>query len=263
VTTDSVPPADSLSHTTDAADPASNGIGRLRERSLHAALKDYFWQEGDQIEVTVDGMVIDLVHGEQLVEFQTRGLYRLRRKLVRLLPEHPVCVVYPLPLIRWIVTLDADGETMLRRRKSPRRGRPVDLFDEMYTIADLLLDPNMTLKLVLTHEDQIRCDDGRGSWRRKGISIVDRVLLKVVKVIELQTADDVLALVPELVLPATHREIREQLGVSARLAQRISMSLRRLGCIEVVEKRGRSLVFDWIGSPVLSARGSGRHCGEG
>jgi len=245
VTTDAAPPADSLSHTTDAADPGTNGIGRLRERSLHAALKDYFWQEGDQIEVTVDGMVIDLVHGEQLVEFQTRGLYRLRKKLVRLLPEHSVCVVYPLALQRWIVTYEADGETMLRRRRSPRRGRPVDLFEELYTIADLLLDPNLTLKLVLTHEDQIRCDDGHGSWRRKGISIVDRVLLQVVEVIALRTADDALALVPELVLPATHREMREQLGVSARLAQRISMSLRRLGCIEVVGKRGRALLFDW------------------
>jgi len=257
VTTDVALPANSSSPTTAAADPASNGIGRLGERSLHAALKDHFWQEGDQIEVTVDGMVIDLVHGRRLVEFQTRGLYRLRRKLVRLLPEHPVCVVYPLPLIRWIVTLDADGETMLRRRKSPRRGRPVDLFDELYTIADLLLEANMKLKLVLTHEEQIRCDDGRGSWRRKGISIVDRVLLKVVEVIDLRTADDVLALVPELALPATHREIREQLGVSARLAQRISMSLRRLGCIDVVGKRGRSLLFDWTDRPDEPLRPAG------
>ena len=110
---------------------ASPGIGRLRERSLHAALKAWFWKPGDETEVAVDGYVIDLIHDQLLIEVQTRGLVSLRGKLESLLREHDVCVVYPLPLERWIVTLDAEGEHVLRRRKSPKRGRPVDLFDEL------------------------------------------------------------------------------------------------------------------------------------
>ncbi len=40
-----------------------NGIGTLQENSLHAALKNWYAQPGDQLEIMVDGYVIDLVRG--------------------------------------------------------------------------------------------------------------------------------------------------------------------------------------------------------
>ena len=175
----------------------ANGIGCLNERSLHAAIKEWLWRPGDRTEVEIDGCYIDLVRGRQLIEIQTTGFGSLRQKLARLLVDHPVLLVHPVPKERWIVTLAADGQTVLRRRKSPKRGRPIDLFDELVRIPELFLDPNLTLTILMIQEEQIRCDDGQGSWRRKGISIVDRRLLEVVETIEFSTPNDLLSLLPD------------------------------------------------------------------
>jgi len=40
------------------------GIGVLRERHLHAAVKRWYAEPGDREEVPVDGYVIDLVRGD-------------------------------------------------------------------------------------------------------------------------------------------------------------------------------------------------------
>ncbi len=50
-----------------------NTIGSLNEKSLHAALKAWCLQPGDQTEVPVDGYIIDIVRGDLLIEVQTRN----------------------------------------------------------------------------------------------------------------------------------------------------------------------------------------------
>ena len=222
----------------------ANGIGRLNERSLHAAIKEWLWRPGDHTEVGIDGCYIDLVRGRQLVEIQTSGFSSLRQKLARLLVDHPVLLVHPIPRERWIVTLAADGQTVLRRRKSPKRGRPIDLFDELVRIPELFLDPNLTLTILMIQEEQIRCDDGQGSWRRKGISIVDRRLLEVIETIEFSTPNDLLSLLPDdLEGPFTNRSLAEQAGIRVRLAQKVTYSLRQMDLLQVLGKRGRQLLY--------------------
>ena len=61
------------------------GIGTLQENSLHAALKTWYAQPGDQLECKVDGYVIDLVRGDLLVEVQTANFSAIKRKLLKLL----------------------------------------------------------------------------------------------------------------------------------------------------------------------------------
>src|SRR5512143_2160638 len=107
------------------------GIGTLGENSLHAALKTWYAQPGDQVEVKLEGYYIDLVRGEQLIEIQTRHFGALKTKLGRLLEHHPVRLVHPIAVEKWIVRLPAEGETPLSRRRSPRRGRLEHLFLEL------------------------------------------------------------------------------------------------------------------------------------
>lgn len=49
------------------------GIGTLRERSLHAVLK--YWADPDEShhEIPLAGCVADIFDGERVVEIQTRG----------------------------------------------------------------------------------------------------------------------------------------------------------------------------------------------
>lgn len=228
---------------------AANGIGRLNEGSLHAALKAWLWRPGDLTEVAVGGYVADLVRGPQLFEVQTGGFAGFRNKLSALLDEHPVQVVYPIAQDRWVVTLAADGETVLRRRRSPKHGCPLDVFTELVRIPELVAHPHLTLLIVLTREELVRCDDGRGSWRRKGISVVDRRLLEVVDTLAIADHAGCLALLPDdLTSPFTNRDLAAAARIPVRQAQMTTNALRRMGLLQVLGREGRQLLYGHTGA---------------
>lgn len=226
---------------TERAKP--NGIGRLREHALHAALCEWCAQPGDAFEVDVEGYRIDVVRGEQFIEVQTGNFSGLRGKLARLLPEHPVTVVYPVALVRWIVRLPVEAGAPVTRRRSPRKGRATDLFDELVRIAPLAAHPHLRLQVVYTHEEELRRDDGRGSWRRKGVSIVDRRLLEVVDTRSFATVDDYAALLPQDAGEFTSRDLARALAIRLPQARRMAYCLHALGALEQAGKRGRERLW--------------------
>ena len=77
----------------ETASQTGNGVGVLNEKPLHAALKAWYAQPGDEFEALVDGSVIDIVRGDLLVEIQTRNFSALKRKLEKLVVDHPVRLV--------------------------------------------------------------------------------------------------------------------------------------------------------------------------
>src|ERR687896_732051 len=118
------------------------GIGLLNEKPLHASLKQWYARPGDRLEVTVDGFVIDIVRDDLLIEIQTRNFASIKSKLNNLARCHRVRLIYPILQEKWIVrpaTLNGKGAI---RRKSPKRGRTEDLFWELVSIPQLLLNPN-------------------------------------------------------------------------------------------------------------------------
>jgi hypothetical protein len=219
-----------------------NGIGTLGERSLHAALKEWYAQPGDRQEVEVDGFVADIVRGDLLIEIQTGNFTALKGKLPRLVADHRVCLVYPVAARKWIVRVDADGQPV-SRRKSPRRGRVEDLFKELVRIPTLLAEPTFSLEVVLVHAEQVLRDDGLGSWRRKGWSVVDHRLIEVVGSQRFDTPDDLAALLPDtLPAPFTNRELADALKIRLNLAQKMTYCLRKMNVIAVEGKRGNALL---------------------
>ncbi|MEZ4518577.1 MAG: hypothetical protein R3C44_17735 [Chloroflexota bacterium] len=221
----------------------SPGIGRLAERSLHAALKEYLMQPGDQIEAALDGYVIDIFRDGLLIEIQTRHLYAMRRKLTVLLDRYPVALIHPIAAEKWIQRVDANDRP-LKRRKSPKQGRVLDVFRELVRVPDLLAHPNFSLEVLLIREEEVWRDDGQGSWRRKGWSLADRRLLGVVtEHTFLEPADYLALLPPDLAQPFTNRELATAAGCSSNLAQKITYTLRGLDLLEVTGKRGRAMEF--------------------
>ena len=77
-------------------------IATLREGPLHASVKRWYAQAGDRVEVPMDGYVVDLVRGDQLIEVQTRGFSGIRAKVRALLAlGHAVRIVPPSAVDRW------------------------------------------------------------------------------------------------------------------------------------------------------------------
>ena len=215
-----------------------------RESSLHAALKDAYARPGDRLEAAVDGYVIDIVREGLLIEVQTGNFTAVKTKLARLLPTHKIRLVHPIAQAKWIVRIQADGETVISRRKSPKRGRPLDLFRELVRLPALLADPNLSLEIVLTHEEEIWRDDGRGSWRRKGWSIHDRRLLEIAGQVRLNAPADLLTLLPaDLPDPFTTADLAQAAACPRNLAQKAAYCLRQLKLIATAGKEGRAHLY--------------------
>ncbi len=223
-------------------------IGTLAETSLHAALKVWYGRPGDQFEVNVDGYVVDLVRvmdGDKwrLIEIQTGNFAAMKRKLARLLPVYPVTVVYPIAQEKWIVRETAVGNSV-SRRKSPKQGRLLDVFAELVHIAPLLPHPHLQLVVLLTQQEEVWRDDGQGSWRRRGWSIVDRRLLAVTAQERFTMPAALLALLPQtLAQPFTNRELAEAMNGQMRLAQKITYTLAHCDMLAQVGKQGNAHLY--------------------
>lgn len=216
----------------------------MQETSLHSALKDFYTVPGATQEALVDGYWIDVVQGDLLIEVQTRNFSAIRNKLKALVKSHSVRLVYPIAQEKWIIRLPAEGETPLFRRKSPRRGRLEHLFIELVRIPDLLNHSNFSLEVLLIREEEIRRADGKGSWRRNGVSIADRRLLDVVDRRLFITPLDLRELLPaNLELPFTNQELADVLAIPRSLATRMSYCLRIMGVLQIVGKSNRSHLY--------------------
>lgn len=219
----------------------------LREGSLHAALKARYaaTMADARIEAAVDGYVVDVAGHGEIVEIQTASFGSASRKLEQLVVTHRVVLVYPIPVEKWLVRVDADG-TVLRRRRSPKRGLPLDLFDELVRIPTLVAHPNFRIEIPLICEEEIRGpipDRARYRYPREWWRL-DRRLLDVVETRRIDTPDDLLSLLPlGLPEPFTSADIVAASGRSKRLAMRAVYCLERSGAIERLARRGRFVAY--------------------
>jgi hypothetical protein len=212
-----------------------------REGSLHAALKAIYARPGDLVEEAVEGFVVDVVRPDELVEVQTGSFASAARKLRILVDRHRIVLVYPIATERWLVRVDGDG-VVTDRRRSPKRGSVLDLFEELVAFPELVVHPNFRLELVMIREEELRGPIPTGArfryprqwWR------LDRRLLDVVETIRVDSAADLLGLLPAgLPDPFTSADILAGGARSKRIAGRAAYCLTRSGAISVVGKQGR------------------------
>ncbi len=218
-------------------------IGTLNEKALHASLKEWVSKPGDQSEVKVDGFFIDIVQGDLLIEIQTGSFASIKTKLKKLLRSHRVHLIYPVAREKWIVKLASDGSTQISTRKSPKRGRVEELFDEMVSFPQLLAHPNFSIEVLLTREEELRRFEKNKNWRRKGWRIVERRLLEVVDQVVFEDPKEWLSLLPEGIGEFTAKDLAKKLGLRKRLAQKMAYCLRKAEVIELIGKEGRANLY--------------------
>ncbi len=224
---------------------APTAFSTLREGSLHAALKARYLGTDAIAEGAIDGFVVDVVCPDRLVEIQTASVASIRAKLERLVGAHPVLLVYPVALERWLIRVGEGGE-LLGRRRSPKRGLPVDAFDELVSVATLIGGPNFDVDLVLIREEEVRGPIPPGAryryprtwWR------LDRRLIDVVDTWRIASAPDLLRLLPSgLPDPFTSADVVAVTRRSRRLATRVVYTLEKAGAAQRVGRRGRHIAY--------------------
>lgn len=223
---------------------ATPHIGTLREKPLHAALKRWYAEPEDRMEVPVDGYVIDLVRGDLLIEVQTSGFASMKRKVSTLLDlGHRVRIVHPIPVDRRIVKVAPDGE-ILSRRRSPKHGTTTDVFSELVSFPELLMHQDLSVEVVLTSEEEYRYHTPDRAWRRNGWAVLERRLLDVVGSHRLTTPADLASMLPDgLPEEFTTADLADGLRRPRRVAQQMAYCLRAVGVIDVVGKRGNSIEY--------------------
>lgn len=219
-------------------------IGVLREKPLHASLKQWYAEDGDRLEVPVEGFVIDLVRDRLLIEVQTRGFSGMKEKLASLLDQgHRIRIVHPIPIDKWIVKVDSDG-TILSRRRSPKHGTVIDVFAELVSFPKQMTHSSLEVEVLLINEEEYRVHTPDRSWRRKGWSVMERRLIDVVDAVLFRTANDLARLIPDqLPDPFTTADLAKAVDRPRRTAQRMAYCLRLVGAIDEVGRRGNTILY--------------------
>ena len=215
----------------------------VTEKTLHEQLKKLYAMDAGKVESVLGDYRVDVVKGDLLIEIQTRSFSSIRKKLRRLVKDHRVRLVHPVPYLKWIVRLDRD-ENQVGRRKSPKKGRVEEVFRELVYIPDLLSDPNFELEVALVNIEELLIDDNKGSWRRRRWSIHDRRMLSLHEQHLYQTPGDFLKLLPaSLPEEFTTRVLAKESKLRINLAQKMVYCLRNMGVLVQTGKKGRAKLY--------------------
>jgi hypothetical protein len=163
----------------------------------------------------------------------------------RLVQEHLVKLIYPVAAEKWLLKNPKPGEgDEPTRRKSPKRGRAVEVFNELVSFPELMQTPHFSLEVALTQEEEVREYQGDKRWRQHGWRTVERRLITVMERRSFATPADLARLLPTDLPPTfTTADLAKGMAISRRLAQRAAYCYRKMAVIQSVGKRGRSNLY--------------------
>lgn len=217
-------------------------INTWNESLLHEELKQYFRGDNSNIEVPIDGSICDAVNEDgSIIEIQTAHLSKLKTKLEKLLKNHAITLVYPVALNTLIETYDTKN-VLQSSRKSPKHGSIYQIFKELTGMYSLLANEKLTLVVVLSDIMEIRVADGKGSWRRKGISRKDKKLIKIHEIREFNTLKDYAELLPKN-LPEIFTVAELKKEGPGIYASYMAWVLRKTGILLQEGKRGNAFLY--------------------
>lgn len=219
------------------------GIGTLGEKTLHAVLKRYFEPHTDNHETRIGGYVADIVGENGIIEIQTRGFDKLRKKLEVFLEVAHVTVVYPIPKTKWLLWIDESG-AVSSRRKSPKTGQIYDAFDELYKIKPFLSHPNLSLCLVLLEVEEYRYLNGWSRDKKRGSTRCDRIPSALCEEIYIHSSAEYDRMIPtDLIENFTAKDFKRSAGVYLSTAQTALNILHSLGAVERTGKLGNAYIY--------------------
>ena len=222
------------------------GIGTLNEKSLHSDLIQWLAKPQDKFEEKIEGYIIDIVRGKKLLEIQTKNIPAIKKKVIALSKKFNVHIYFPIIVDKWIIKIDENNE-QISKRKSPTRRRDEDIINELIIIPKLLSYKNISLSILFIQAEEVWKNDGKGSWRRKKYSIVERYLLKVLDVKKFSKVKDFIPLLPNNIQDIfSNKDLSKSLGVTTKVAQKMTYCFRKMGILETVGKRGRAYLFSLV-----------------
>ena len=222
-------------------------IGTRKESSLHRELKFRYAGPGGDTEVETAGFVADGIRADgEFIEVQISSFALLIKKAKVFAAQGRLRIIHPVIVNKYIENFDVKGNCLSRRR-SPRRGKPWDLFKVLVYAPRLPLIPGILIELALVDITEKRIWNGKGSWRRKGASIADHTLSAWHEGMVLQSPRDYLYFLPF----ATGEEfttsmLAEKAGITKNLAGKTLYVLLMMHIVIRVGKKKNAFVYSKI-----------------
>ncbi len=209
------------------------------ETSLHRQLKAHYAPDGAQLEQRIGRYRIDVVDGDELIEIQLASLSAIRDKIAALVREHQVRIIKPIVACKYLVKQKGAGGAVVSRRRSPKQGTVLDVFEELVHFTRVFSHPRLVLEVVLVEIEELRYPGHgrRRRWRRNDHEVEDQRLLSVTGVERFHSAADLCRLLPKKLPKPFHTgHLAADLGVQRWIAQRMAYCLRETGAIRSVGK---------------------------
>lgn len=219
------------------------------ETSLHRDLKRLYGDKNDQFEVALGAHRIDVIADGRLVEIQLGSLVAIRDKVRTLVEDHRVLVVKPIIVQKILIKRVSKDGSVTHRRKSPKRGTILDLFDELVHFTRAFPHERLTLEVPLIDIEEWRYPGHgrRRRWRRDDYQVEDQKLIAVHKTYRFETGADLARLITcPLPQPFHTGQLAESLGVDRWTAQRIAYCLRQMGAVCEVGKQGNARLYECV-----------------
>ncbi len=218
------------------------GIGTLSEKTLHSVLKNYFEPHPENHEIKIGNFVADIVGENGIFEIQTANFYNMKKKLTAFLEVCDVTIVYPIPQIKWIYTIDEASGEIISKRKSPKKGSAVEIFSELVNIREFLLEERLKFKICLLEIIEYRSADKKTKWGR-GLR-KERVPLEIIDEIDIFTKADYLQFLPQnLPETFTSKDFARLGKFNLHSAQLILNVLNSVGVVKRVGKKGNAFQY--------------------
>ncbi len=220
------------------------GIGTLAEKTIHAVLKNAYEPDEDYQEIPLEGYVADIYKDGEVVEIQTRGFDKMRRKLQVFLPLYPTTIVYPIPSVKWLTWIDPDTGQMSKPRKSPLKGSEYAIFPELYKIKPYLNHENIRIHAIMIEMQEYRMLDGYSRNKKKGSHRFDRIPGELTGQVLIERREDFMQFVPvELEEPFVVKDFAKAARIGNSLAGLTLNILHDLDIVERIGKKGNAYVY--------------------
>jgi hypothetical protein len=162
-----------------------DGIGRLGEKQMHAAIKRFICPDESCHEILIDGsslcivrdenannkkrrFVADVLVGNTITEIQTGSFAPLRDKIKWILEntDYNIILIHPVAQTKWVNIIDGKSGEISKRYRSPKREGLNSVAGELYYIREFISSPRFSLVLLMMEAEQYKRELGAGRRKR-------------------------------------------------------------------------------------------------
>jgi hypothetical protein len=250
----------------DEADEEFDGIGRLGEKQMHAAIKRFICPDESCHEVKIDGsalciqntesendnkkkkrrFVADVLMGDTIFEIQTGGFSPLREKIQWILDNtsYKIVVIHPIAETTHVNFINAKTGEIDKRQKSPVKGKFTDIASDLYFFRDFLNDPRFSLVLLMMEAEQYKKNITKDGRKRPRYRKYELIPVSLLKAYVFKSAEDYKIFIPDdLPDPFCVKNYSKSSGIHGMDAYSIVKTLVHIGLLEEAGSLGRAAAY--------------------